>query len=232
MTMLVEQTTAIALRRDGLTYSEIRKKVNVAKATLSLWFKEVGLSKAQKQRITQKRLDAALRGALKRKSERIELCKKIKEESFKEVEGLDRNAYLLAGAALYWAEGSKQKEHRVSTPIIFSNSDSEMIKFFYKWLIEICKIQASRIYFEIYTHENCNPEAAKEFWSKTLRIDSKNFEKIRFKKDKGGSYRKNRGKNYHGLLRVRVRNSTNLNRQIMGWVSAMSKQFINYSEVV
>jgi hypothetical protein len=232
MAKLAEQTIAVTLRREGLTYSEIRKKVNVAKATLSLWFKEVGLSKAQKQRITQKRLDAALRGALKRKTERIKLCQKIKEESSREVCGLNRNVYLLAGAALYWAEGNKQKEHSVSSPVIFSNSDGEMIKFFYKWLTDICKIQPCDIYFEIYIHENCDPKAAKIFWSKTLNLDLKNFEKIRFKKDKGNSYRKNKGSSYNGLLRVRVRKSTNLNRQIMGWVSGMSKQFTNYSEVV
>lgn len=232
MTKPAEQTVAIMLRREGLTYSEIRKKVNVAKATLSLWFKEVGLSKAQKQRITQKRLDAALRGALKRKLARIELCKKIKEESYREVQGLDRNVYLLAGAALYWAEGNKQKEHNVSAQVIFSNSDGEMIRFFYDWLIKICDRNPNEMGFELYIHENADIESAKKYWTKVLNRSGKDLIKIRLKKNKGLSFRKNRDVNYHGVLRIVVRKSSVLNRKIMGWVSGMSKEFTNYSGVV
>lgn len=45
---------AVALRKEGKVYSEILKEVPVAKSTLSLWLRDVGLAKAQKQRITQK----------------------------------------------------------------------------------------------------------------------------------------------------------------------------------
>lgn len=235
MVKIVEKEKAIEWRKKGATYSEILKEVPVSKSTLSLWLKKVGLSVPQKQRITEKRLAAQIRGALAKKQIRIDLVKQIKNEASAEIGHLNEKVFWMVGAALYWAEGSKQKEHSVSSPVIFSNSDAVMIKFFYKWLVEVCKIQANRIYFEIYTHENCNPEAAKIFWSKTLNLDLDNFEKIRFKKDKGNSYRKNKGENYHGLLRIRVRNSTNLNRQIMGWVEGLSRAFLNYninSEVV
>ncbi|TSC85109.1 MAG: hypothetical protein G01um101413_493 [Parcubacteria group bacterium Gr01-1014_13] len=218
---------AIELRKNGFSYSEILALVPVAKATLSLWFKEVNLSVPQLQRLTQKKLEAALRGAKKVKDQRIALCKGIRRKSLAEVKGLDKNVFWMAGVALYWAEGSKQKEGNISEPVIFSNSDSKMIRFFYKWLIEICKIKSNQIYFEIYTHENCNPELAKLFWSKTIGVGLNNFERVRFKKDKGNSYRKNKGQNYHGLLRIRVRNSTNLNRQIMGWAEGLSNVFSN-----
>ena len=50
-----EKAKAIAFRKEGKTYSEILKKVPVAKSTLSLWLRDVGLSKTQKQKITVKK---------------------------------------------------------------------------------------------------------------------------------------------------------------------------------
>ena len=44
---LNEKTEAIRLRRLGKSYSEIRKKVNVSKSTLSLWLRSVTLTPAQ-----------------------------------------------------------------------------------------------------------------------------------------------------------------------------------------
>lgn len=232
MAKLDLMSKAVSLRKKGLSYSEILKQVPVAKSTLSEWFRDVGLSEPQKQRLTQKKLAAALRGALKRKNDRIQRCKKIREESIVEVRGLDRNAYWLVGAALYWAEGSKEKEHKISSPVIFSNSDGEMISFFYNWLIKICNVSPSEIYFELYIHENAQINLAKKYWAEVLSRDEKEFERVRLKKNKGTSFRKNRGKNYHGVLRVVVRKSSILNRKIMGWMVGMCQQFTNYSGVV
>ena len=57
---LKEKQKAIKFRRKGLSYSEILKKIPVAKSTLSLWLRTVRLAKRQKQRLTEKRLAAIL----------------------------------------------------------------------------------------------------------------------------------------------------------------------------
>jgi transposase len=57
-----EKEIAIELRRQGYSYSEILKRVPVAKSTLSLWLRSLGLAKQQKQRLTEKRLAALKRG--------------------------------------------------------------------------------------------------------------------------------------------------------------------------
>ena len=44
-----EKQKAIALRKRGYSYSEILAEVPVAKSTLSLWLRSVGLAKKQKQ---------------------------------------------------------------------------------------------------------------------------------------------------------------------------------------
>jgi hypothetical protein len=52
---LLEKEKAIDLRKKGLSYNEILKKVPVAKSTLSLWFRDIGLAVRQRQRLTAKK---------------------------------------------------------------------------------------------------------------------------------------------------------------------------------
>lgn len=226
-TKKAEKEKAIALRKSGFSYSEILKEVKVAKSTLSLWLKEVKLSKPQKQTLTQKKRDAALRGAKRRKEQRIELSEKIKRDAMEEIGKIDSETIKLLGAFLYWAEGNKQKEYNVSVGVKLGNSDPVMIRFFYKWLMEVCGVSKEQIHFELYIHENADVSQAKKFWSQFIPVGEKNLLPVRWKKNKFGSRRKNVGKNYNGVIRINVRRSTNLNRKIMAWVEKASQYFLN-----
>jgi orotate phosphoribosyltransferase-like protein len=66
------QSEAIKLRKAGLSYGEIRKKLNVAKSTLSLWLKSIPLTPEQKARLyTKKNFDFSQRTSKpKRKKEK------------------------------------------------------------------------------------------------------------------------------------------------------------------
>ena len=140
-----EKIIAVELRKQGLSYSEILKEISVAKSTLALWLQSVGLSKKQKQRLTEKKLASAKRGGLKKKENRILRAKLIKEEAQKEIGQLSKREKWLIGVALYWAEGTKEKEWRPGSGIKFSNSDPLMIKLFLGWLTNICKIPKSQV---------------------------------------------------------------------------------------
>jgi len=216
---------ALELRKTGFSYSEILKDIPVAKSTLSVWFKEVGLSVPQKQRLTQKRIEAALRGALKRKIQRQELSKKIKLAAAKELGFLNKKIFWLMGAVLYWAEGNKQKANNVSCGVKFSNSDPKMIKFFYRWLIKVCDIEPEDIYFELYIHKGCDVADIKKFWAKILEKQFSDFDRVRYKPNKLKSYRKNTGEDYYGLIRVNVVRSANFNRKITGWIEGLCERF-------
>lgn len=80
-----EKEKAICLRKEGKTYSEILAEIPVAKSTLSEWFKSVHLATAQKQRLTKKRKEAALRGAQARRSARMSEVKLLEHDGLKEV---------------------------------------------------------------------------------------------------------------------------------------------------
>ena len=132
MSKLKEKEKAIQLRKKGYSYSEILKEVYVAKSTLSLWLRYVGLAKRQKQRLTQKRIEAQKRGAKIVRERRERLVKEIKELARRDVKKITKRELWLIGVGLYWAEGSKQKSNNVSARISLGNSDPEIIRIFIK----------------------------------------------------------------------------------------------------
>jgi len=223
---LKEREKAIKLRKRGLSYSEILKQVPVAKSTLSLWLRNVGLTKKQRQRLTEKKILSQQKGARAKREQRIRLTKEIKRKAIKEVGEIDKKALWLIGTMLYWAEGAKQKENNPSQKVKFSNSDPLMIKVFLKWLQEICKIPLKDLNFEIYIHNTADIEGAKKYWPDILNIPKEKFQKIRLKKHKIKTIRRNIEENYHGLLNVTVKRSTNLNRKISGWIEGITQKII------
>lgn len=218
-----QKNKAIALRKQGLSYSEVLKKVPVAKSTLSLWLREVGLSKVQKQRLTQKKLEAAYRGAMSRKNDRIFRQKQIMQTAYSEVGVLSSRERWLIGVALYWAEGSKEKEYRHGSSVQFSNSDPHMVRFFFKWLIEICRISRVSVSFDIYIHESSAERLVevKKYWSKVTSFPADLFSRIYFKRHNIKTNRRKVDDLYYGQLRIKVNASSVLLRRIEGWISGI-----------
>ena len=220
-----EKQRAINLRKEGCSYSEILKQIPVAKSTLSLWLRSVGLSKRQKQRLTQKKLEAALRGSRKRREQKIALINKIYQEAEKDIKKITKRELWLMGIMLYWAEGSKEKSRAVG--IQFSNSDAFMIKLFLKWLFEICEINKERVRFEVYIHENHKYRLNKiiRYWTEQIGFSKKYFSNIYFKKGNPKTKRTNVGKSYYGVVRIKVKSSSNLNRKISGWIRRINQYY-------
>ena len=213
---------AINLRKKGYSYSEILKEISVAKSTLSDWLHSVGISKKQKQRLTEKKLASMKRGWEKMHQLRMERWMKIKKEAEKEIRKISRKEFWLLGIALYWAEGAKEKEYGSSTSIKFSNSDIKMILLFRKWLYEFFKTPKENIKYELYIHEKADWLSAKKFWASKLDISSESI-RVYFKPYNPNPKRKNIGADYHGLIRVTVSDSISLVRKISGWVDGVCK---------
>jgi hypothetical protein len=225
--MLVqEQKEAILLREKGYSYREILQKIPVAKSTLSLWLRKVGLSKRQKQKLTLKRIEAGRRGAQAQKNKRYLATSEIKEQAKKEIAGINigENELWLMGAMLYWAEGSKEKEDSRTAGVKFSNSDPLMLHFFVKWLTVVCKIPRNNIIYELYLHDNNRSRLneVKSYWESNLGLDRGILDRVYFKKHKINTQRKNVGDSYFGLIRIRVLKSAALHRKIAGWIEGVS----------
>ncbi len=211
------------MRKSGKTYSEILKEIPVAKSTLSLWLRDVGLSTKQFQRLTEKRLAAGKRGGEARRQQRIIKTQEILRNSLSDIKHISKRELWIIGIVLYWAEGSKEKEYQHGIGIRFSNSDPRIIQVFLRWLKEICNINEDRIGFEIYIHRNSqnNIDVVRKYWSKITKSKIEKFNTIYYKKNDIKTKRRNTKDLYYGLIRVRVSSSSSLLRQITGWSEAI-----------
>lgn len=227
-----EKRIAIKLRKQGRTYSQILSVLPVAKSTLALWLQSVGLSRKQKQRITEARLAASLRGGKVKKNQRIQRQIRIILKSKAEIRKISKRELFLIGVALYWAEGSKEKEYRPGSPFEFLNMDPKMIKVFIIWLTKICKINRNMLIFDIFLHQMHKDRIleVKKYWSKITGFTVKNFQHIYFKKNRlKETNRKNTAEKYYGILKIKVRRSSALVRKTAGWSEGIFEKVIeNY----
>jgi hypothetical protein len=213
---------AISMRKEGKTYGEILAVVPVAKSTLSLWLKEVGLSVAQKHNISEKRVEAQKKGARIRHDMAVEKREEIYTVSRDQIGNLtDREVWLVAAMA-YWAEGSKEKKH-AGSQLKFGNMDPRMIRLFLYWLMNIQRIPFTELKFEIYLHDNNKHrvDIVRKYWSDELKIPLELLGVIRYKKHKIMTKRKNIGDLYYGLIQVKVASSSTLVRQLEGWAQGV-----------
>ncbi len=209
---------SIKLRKNGMTYSEILQEVSVAKSTLSLWLRSVGLSKIQKQKITAKRIAARLRAVEAVRQKRIIRSSLIDKSARREVADLIKNPLWLVGVVLYWAEGSKQKEWNPSQKVVFTNMDAETIRIFKRWIGKY--FPKNSIKYELYIHPNSTISKSVKFWSEKLGIKGNNI-KVYFKKPNKNPGRGNIKTEYNGVMKLVVSKSTDLNRKIAGWTGGV-----------
>ncbi len=219
-----ERRRAIELRRLGLSYREIRQSIPVAKATLSLWLRSVGLARRQVQRLTEKRLAAGRRGAEKVHRERLERVRRTMAEAEHEAASrIQAGDWLwLLGTALYWAEGEKPKEWARSPLVSFTNMDLRMILMVRQWLLQCCSVSVPQLGYGLYIHERADIRTAVNYWAQHLRVPPEEL-RICPKRHNPSTRRKNTGRSYYGTIRVIVRRSTYLNHRIAGWIRGLTK---------
>lgn len=221
----LEKERAVRLRKQGKTYSEILNEVKVAKSTLSLWLREIGLAEKQKQTITRKRVQAQKKGAESRRIQRKKVTREIIEKASDEIRKISKRELLLIGIALYWAEGSKQKTWNASQAVQFTNSDAKMVRIYLKWLREILGIKNHDISCWIALHESSSHrmEEIKKYWRGITGLNKEISDKVYLKHHRPKSNRRNVDAGYFGSLKIAIKKSTNLNRRIEGWVNGVCK---------
>ena len=223
-----EKKIAIELRKKGKTYSEILSIVPVAKSTLAIWLQSVSLSKRQKQRITKERLAGSQRGGDKKRKQRIEKQNKIFLQANSEIKNISDKELFLIGVIMYWAEGAKEKDYYPGSQLQFSNMDPQMIQVFLNWLLKVCKIDKNMIIFNIFLHQTHKNrlEEIKVYWSKITGFPLNSFSTVYWKKNKLKTNRRNIDEKYYGVLKIKVKRSSDLVRKIAGWSEGIFEKII------
>ena len=207
--------TVINLRRKGLSYSEIRKQIPIAKSTVSSWCKNIELTSEQISRLDERYKAGTylgcLRGAKSNQLRRAKEVEGIKAEAKFEIPPLSKDEFKIAGLMLYWAEGYKSRKVGVS------NSDPELIRFMMRWFREVCKVPEHKFKVYIHLHSGQNEAERKKFWSKITALPLSRFGKSYIKKE-GTGHRKNIL--YNGTASINICDK-NLLHKILSWIEAV-----------
>ncbi|MBI4252725.1 helix-turn-helix domain-containing protein [Candidatus Uhrbacteria bacterium] len=204
-----EKRQAILLRKRGKSYSEIQKVVGVSMSSISLWLRNVPLSKRQKDRLFRLKVRGAKNGGGKKKHlQRLYESKKIIRSAWDEFPKKISSPLFLLGVSLYWAEGSKADEK-----MSLSNSDHLMIECFMKWLREVCDVPEKKVRVHLHIHSLHSKKGIEKYWSRITHIPLNQFIKTYVKTTSLG-HRKNIL--YNGTCTVNVHDVT-LYRKMIGW---------------
>ena len=213
------------LRTSGLGLNQISKTASVPKSTIRLWISDIKLSPEQKLKLKNKALVALQKGRLT--AQKINLQKRInKEESLlakgtADIGKLSKKELFVAGVALYWAEGFKNKHEK---RLGFCNSDPEMILFYLKWLKQL-GIDINNITARVSLNASFKDQELSicKYWSRLTHIPLNQFTKTFYQQTAWKKQYQNNG-NYHGVLRIHVKESLEQLLIMKGWILGLKTQ--------
>lgn len=216
-----EKKAARELRREGRSIKEIAKLLHVSAGSVSIWCNDILLTKEQINALELRMKDPTygkrqtyLNNIKERTAEKIDYLKK---EGIAKVGTLNKKEFVIAGLALYWAEGFK-KDKQVG----FANIDPRMVIFFLKWL-EVCfDVKKTDIKLRLTLNESYIDKITdmQRYWSNVTGIPSTNFQKPIIQKVKWKKEYENKDA-YKGVLRIRVAKSLSFLRTIDGMIEGL-----------
>jgi transcriptional regulator with XRE-family HTH domain len=204
--LVQEKEKAISLRRKGLSYKEILKEVPVSKSSLSLWLKDLPLTKSEKEILKNRKDSNISRGRIKAASELRHRRLKREEAWLSEARELfekyKNDPLFHVGIALYWAEGAKG-----DTTWSLINTDVDLIKTMLFWLDRYISVNFEDIQFRLFIHKPYAHEGLESWWEKRLGVTPERFLKTVYKETKHLVKQK---EGHHGCIRIEVRRSKHL----------------------
>lgn len=106
------------------------------------------------------------------------------------------------GLGIYWGEGNKNP---AIPSIRITNTDPDLIRIFIRFLRYIYGLSEKRFSYSIVSFNDIDPEEARSYWSKELKINPKKFGKITVVPAQGkGTYKR---KSRFGVCTVQGNNS-------------------------
>lgn len=199
---------------------DIAKKLHVSKASVSLWVRDVPLTKAQRRKLSKNgfSIDAIEKRRLARINRTKRAHQAIMNNAAKAIPALSQREVWLLGVALYWGEGGKTN-HGCAR---LSNSDPAVIQFMMRFFREACKVPEEKFRGHVHTFSHLNKQRAEKYWSEVSGIPRKQFFKT-YTKPSIASKKKKDSLPY-GTFQIYV-NDTKLFLTIMGWIEKL-KSFV------
>jgi len=168
------------LRKEGLSYGELTRRLGVPKSTLHSWIHNLKRPEYITNEQKRKHLESVRLLAITAiKQKREKRLNEIKQRIIREVDKypLKRKDYLKSMLAmLYWAEGTKARG-----TLAFANTDPSLVLLFLTLLRKCYEIDENKLRVRLHLHYYHKVSRVKGFWSKLLNIPESKFGKIYFK---------------------------------------------------
>ncbi|WP_395361009.1 hypothetical protein ACHGLA_14835 [Streptomyces sp. YH02] len=201
------------LRLQGMTYDQIQVELGCSKSSISLWVRD--LPKPEPRYTEEERRIRMNAGLARLRSAQEEERQETKRLARESVGALTDRELLVAGVALYWAEGAKDKTYSRRERLQFINSDPNVITLYLRWL-DLLGVARDRLHFRVSIHESADAAEAQQFWAELAGVDSSTFQRATLKRHNPRTVRKNTTEAYRGCLIIYVTRSAELYRRMEG----------------
>jgi len=196
----------ILLRKNGKTYGEIEKFLNLPKSTVAWWGKKAKLTKKERNIILKnsrkkwrKNIVEFNKINAKIRSDKARVIRDtITSKAKTKIDSISKKDLLLIGTSLFWAEGSKSHRWHLR----FANSDPEIIKVMMIFFREICHIPDKKIKALVHIYPKLNYKKVLAFWTKITKLSKKNFWKPQTQISRASKRKRNRNTLPYGTLHL------------------------------
>jgi hypothetical protein len=215
---LIEKEKARNFRKKGYSMNQIVKETGFTKSSVSLWVRDIVLTKAQKKKISEKgrSIESIERRRLLRLSNELVKRQIIIDEAKKDYNHISLKELKLIGIMLYLGEGGKTERGTAR----LSNSDPLVIKMMMRFFREVCNVPEEKFRGNIHTFAHADVEKTEKYWSKITGIPRSQFQKT-YIKASSASLQKRYTLPY-GTFGINVCN-TKLFLTIMGWIEKIKE---------
>lgn len=193
----------IKLRKDGMTLSEILKKVPRSKSTVFKYIEKVKVSKKVENLLSVKKKGST--------SLSLYNWRRAEEKGMDILNVFSNRDYYLILTALYWGEGNKKEFNII-------NGDPSLIKVVFKILLKIgVPIEDIKISLRLYS--DLSKDDAIKFWSTFLNVKKENISSINILEGR------KKGKLKYGMCRLRIKKGGQYFKLIMSMIDLIRRHF-------
>jgi len=216
-----QRLQAIALRKQGKSIKNIARILGAAQSSVSVWCRDISLSKEQRDALVRNGADGLKLGQLiaaelKRKK-RMDVVADFQKQGLAYFNKLTQKEFFTFGLALYLCEGAKTDRR-----FVFTNSDPALIRVLVKWLHAFYGIDNNRLGFRVQIHEMHKPreKLIQNFWRKYLNLSSPVIITVNYIKTARQKVYENYD-SYYGTMHLRVLKGTHFFYRIQGLIDGI-----------
>ena len=223
----LEKDRARALRKQGHSMNEIKRMLDVAKSSVSLWTKDIELTTKQKQKLSEhgRSVESVERRRNARLANERARRRVYFEKAITKIDGVSKDDLFFLGTALYWGEGSKTSRGTVN----FTNADPRSIQVMMHYFKKICDVPDQKFRGHVILHPHLDSIKAERYWSKISGIPVTQFHKTSMQHNKASQNKKDSLP--FGTFSVGVYDTV-LYLKIMGWMEGMYRQLVNKNKQI